>query len=329
MPDRDRSAFTLVELLVVIVIITILVGLLIPAVIGARERARQSQCSNNQRELGVAVRGYEAAKDHVPGYINNFGASINTSRLSWLVVVLPHLGREDLWAEWRDPSHSYNYKRGPNGTVDLGQLRCPSDSRSGRGVLSYVANCGIESRTSTIDPVSGNPVPESQAHGIFQNGMLANAAPSTTDRIPDGAQTTLLFSENLQATLWAPPLIDNVNTNHWTGLVDPTTGVPDYREAHVGMVWSPSATPDPCRGINQCRDAVVRLYDSGGMPLNPPTLDPPYDTKRVIVVARPSSYHVGGVVATYADGHQDFMDEQIDYSVFRQLMATDDTKLGL
>ncbi len=328
MPGRNRPAFTLVELLVVVVIIGILIGLLLPAVIGARERARQTQCSNNQRELAVAIQGYESDKDHLPGYINNFGASLNTSKLSWLVVVLPYLGREDLWTEWRDPTTTYNYKRS-NAMVDLGQLRCPSDSRSGPGVLSYAANCGIEAGTFSRDSTGSLTVPESQAHGVFQNRMVANPAPFTTDRIPDGAQTTLLFSENLQATVWAPPPIDNDTNNDWTGLISLGPPLQDQREAHVGMVWIDSPTPDPCRRINQCKDAVVRLYDAANMPLNPPTLEPPYSAKPTTVVARPSSYHVGGVVATYADGHQDYLDEEIDYDVFCRLMATHDQKLGL
>jgi prepilin-type N-terminal cleavage/methylation domain-containing protein len=327
MPGRNRSAFTLVELLVVIVIIGILMGLLLPAVIGARERARQTQCSNNQREVALAVQGYESDKDHLPGYINNFGADADTSRLSWLVVVLPYLGREDLWTVWRDPGIPLSNQTAGNGKYqtavgEMPQLICPSDSRSGAGVLSYVANCGIGASTSEI-----------QAHGVFQNRSGGTSPPFTTDRIPDGASNTLLFSENIQATLWVPPLVDpddaTPSSNPWTGL-DTTVPI-DYREAHVGMVWTASATPDRCRRINQCKDAVVRLYDPAvpGTPLNPPTLGSPYSGRPIIVVARPSSYHVGGVVASYADGHQDYMDEDINYAVFRQLMASHDERAGL
>ena len=321
MPGQNRSAFTLVELLVVVVIITILVGLLIPAVIGARESARQTQCSNHQRELGVAVHNHQSSADSLMGYVDYFGRSINTARLSWIVLLFPHLGREDLWAEWRDPSLTYNQKRS-GAMVDLGQLRCPSASRSGQGALSYVANCGIQSLTAT--PSAGGPIPEGQAHGLFRNRHDANPPTFTTDRIPDGASNTLMLSESVQATLWGPPLINNSNAETWTGLVDPTT---DLREVHVCFVWTPNA-PRKCQGINQCKDAEISLYASGA-PLNPPVPKPPYDTVPLMDFARPTSYHVGGVMTTLADGSQSFKDEGMDYQVFRQLMASEDSRIGL
>ena len=86
----SRSAFTLVELLVVIAIIGILIALLLPAVQAAREAARRAQCTNNLKQLGIALHNYhDTLKSFPSAFIRASNSADLTSQWGWQALILP------------------------------------------------------------------------------------------------------------------------------------------------------------------------------------------------------------------------------------------------
>lgn len=125
--------FTLVELLVVIIIIGILVALLLPAVQSAREAARQSQCANNLKEIGLACLNFERAHGGLPPasvfpkYMTDPSTYGDSARVGWVWLVLPYLEQSNLSDQyhfdcvWFDPSLEHLV------TTRLSVMECPTD----------------------------------------------------------------------------------------------------------------------------------------------------------------------------------------------------------
>ena len=165
--DRDRVGFTLVELLVVIAIIGVLVGLLLPAVQAAREAARRMSCSNNFKQIGVALHNYHSAYKKLPMHIggtfhptdnSGYGGTdrnraTNQFNLGYLVGLTPFLEQQSVWEQI---SHPYAFDidgltalsppwspMGPEPSdgnyrpwrIEIPTLRCPSDPGTGAPAL--------------------------------------------------------------------------------------------------------------------------------------------------------------------------------------------------
>lgn len=314
MARNNRKAFTLVEMLVVIVIITMLVALLVPAVIGARARARRVSCMNRMSEAGKAIAQYEAAKGYLPGYVNRIGTNrfssvASSNNLSWVVVTLEYMGRADLWKDWRSGAGS----RTP---VEFPEVVCPSDTerRGTAGTLSFAVNCGISNEAGAAGEYK-TIVPDAydqSAWGLFfdhdDTGLTAPAGLRGTkivkiglDEIGDGAQQTIMLSENLK------------RDNRWTSdrlAVDSSGAVTSgtvLEQSDVGVVWWSNVST-----LSWASDIPTKVH------INAET------TGRY--EARPSSNHPGGVNVVFADGHSDFIADRVDYTVFRDQMISDQTK---
>ena len=217
-PIVQRRAFTLVELLVVIAIIGILVALLLPAIQAAREAARRSQCSNNMKQIGLAMQNYHDTYKRLPlQQTCCFGSSVATPRIyqSWTVRLLPFLEQQAMFDQM-----SFGMNLGLSGMdLTLKQqylpaVMCPSDADSSRkdqngaddagGVQLAKTDYAIVSGghlngASLIPGVVGpnyaqwgtNPADAAQVHGCFsRSGFSARLADIT-----DGTANTFLVGE--------------------------------------------------------------------------------------------------------------------------------------
>src|SRR5436190_14867486 len=138
MLNAKARAFTLIELLVVVAIIAMLVGILLPAVIQAREAARRLKCSNNLRQIGLALRNYESAHGCLPPGSVDANRPIKSEdkgyHVGWIVQILPQLDQPNLYASYDFSVGIYHQKNGRAATVAVEILRCPAS-----GSLSYSA----------------------------------------------------------------------------------------------------------------------------------------------------------------------------------------------
>ena len=117
-----RYGFTLVELLVVIAIIAILIALLLPAVQAAREAARRMSCTNNLKQIGVAMHNYESLYGTFPpGQI----VMDRTWKGSWVSRIMPQFEEAALYEQWA--SNDWYYFSKSYAQERLAIMLCPSD----------------------------------------------------------------------------------------------------------------------------------------------------------------------------------------------------------
>ncbi|MGD9854119.1 MAG: DUF1559 domain-containing protein [Planctomycetaceae bacterium] len=285
---RGRSAFTLIELLVSIAIIAVLVALLLPAVQHAREAARQTQCRNNLKQLGLALHNYHSALGVFPPSNTNdveqggwLGNPLSRHIHSWSSLLLPHLDDANLYDTIDyNVSSMHPHNREAASTI-IPAYRCPSYSGPNYSDDPLYTRFSDKYAIQNYVAMGASDV----GHFYGQNSGLLN---------PDGTMYPLSSTR----------LEDIEDGQTYTFLLVET------REEKM-MVWIDGGTAS----------VVARRYDAANAPtyagpeisLN---YQPYFDYSEPRSEWGPSSRHPAGAFHLFADGSVHFISENVAASVY-------------
>ncbi|MDG3006065.1 DUF1559 domain-containing protein [Paludisphaera mucosa] len=204
MRSSSRRGFTLIELLVVIAIIAVLIALLLPAVQSAREAARRAQCTNNLKQIGLALHNYHSSTNVFPmggSRSNRIYQATGTSYDDWTTwsahaLMLPYIEQGPLYNAINfafSPEESDGTPNAAQSTVVLtivnGYL-CPSDPNAGRrNTNSYHGSYGTTTNSNLYYPNDNN--------NAGCNGLFSIMMPYGLKDCADGASNTVAFAEAL------------------------------------------------------------------------------------------------------------------------------------
>ena len=305
------SAFTLVELLVVITIIGILIALLLPAVQAAREAARRMQCSNNLKQVGLGLLNYENSVGALPIGSSLTGNPGHAYGHSWWMRILPYLEQKALYDRFDteavytgwvgDSGNSYN--RDVLRDVTIPFMICPSSSldRFGLNAPEHFDANVLEPDYTGIsgakDHVTTRPKDDGGVSGHLSDGGVLLRATSVKIRdITDGTSNTMMVGEQSDWCREASGDKMDCRSDGWHGFA---MGA-DYeteRSFNITCVWHP---------VNQ------KSYSGWGIAGN-------QGPNRPI-----QSAHPGGAQVLFADGSVHFLQESLAIQILYNLANRDD-----
>ncbi|MEY4176873.1 MAG: hypothetical protein RLY70_447 [Planctomycetota bacterium] len=307
-----RRGFTLVELLVVIAIIGVLVALLLPAVQAAREAARRIQCTNNLKQIGLALQTYESAHGTFPpGFISRVtgvwpgGANDPVPEVgpgwSFFALLLPQMEQSGLHGTVNFNLPITDIANQPARSTRVSAFQCPSDAWSGP-VTVWPASLGLSdlSHTSYVGCLGGGDPANSPAYtALYEeqpfNGIFHRNAGVRHADITDGTSNTIALGE--RASMFTP--------NGWAGVIPTAQTVFSPRVAQrrgqtVGQTARPAITM-----------AAVHVRSGGP---NAPTGSP----------GGFWSAHTGGCLFLLMDGSTHTISTTVDLRVFRAMAGRND-----
>src|SRR4051794_34419132 len=214
-PRRHRSSprigFTLIELLVVIAIIAVLIALLLPAVQAAREAARRAQCTNNLKQMGIALHNYLDTNTSFPMGVGSgmYGGIAYNSKHNWSIHagLLNYLEGGTIYNainfNWGTADAASQVPTFPiNSTGIQAQIKtflCPSDPNGPVGLATgggAANNCYFGSIGTTTDYLQGNSSGAASLANVRYTGLFAPQQCKGVANVTDGTSNTVAFAES-------------------------------------------------------------------------------------------------------------------------------------